>query len=92
MALSDSSGYKNTKMVCVVGDELRDSLNQYSEKPMLSLNSNRIVDQGETNSIVKFQAILFVNASTGSWTLVERHSENLYCIAALGEQLKPFGQ
>jgi hypothetical protein len=40
----------------------------------------------------KYETRLFVNSSTGTWTLVERREDDLYCVSALGEQLKPIKQ
>lgn len=80
--------YSDTKIVCSKGSVVFPTLNNYSEIPMLSMVSYRRSEMGQT----KYETRLFVNSSTGTWTLVERREDDLYCVSALGEQLKPIKQ
>lgn len=85
---SDEPVYADTKIVCVKGTVLFSALKNYNEIPMLSMLSYRRSEMGQTT----YETRLFVNSSTGTWTLVERREGDLYCVSALGEQLKPIMQ
>ena len=84
----DELVYSDTKIVCMKGASLFSALTKYNEIPMLSMLSYRRSEMGQTN----YETRLFVNSSTGTWTLVERREGDLYCVSALGEQLKPIMQ
>ena len=81
--------YAETKIVCVTQEILFPTINSYGEQPMLSLNSKRITPVGQEQQNSQYPSILFANPSTGTWTLVERHGENVFCVVGVGEGLKP---
>jgi hypothetical protein len=81
--------YADTKIVCVPDEILKSSLSSYGEQPMLSLSSRRIAQSNDNRENREYPSVLFGNASTGSWTLVERQGEDIYCIIGVGENLKP---
>jgi hypothetical protein len=73
---------------CAGEDGLMAMLKEYQEKPMLIGTSTR--RQGGQSW--DFPVVLFTNASTGSWTLVEEHGPDLYCAVAMGGDIRPFYQ
>ena len=87
---NESAMYATTKIVCVSQDILYPTLNQYGEQPVLSMDSRRITEIGQQTDDRQYPAILFANASSGTWTLVEKHNESSYCVIAVGNSLKPY--
>jgi hypothetical protein len=85
----DEPMYAQTKIVCVNGVQLFSALQNFGEIPMVSMVSYRATEVGKKRDTSTFETRLFANPSTGTWTLVERHDVDLYCVSALGEQLKP---
>lgn len=69
-----------TKIVCVAAEELTPVLNKYQEQPVLKFSSMRVIG----NSQGYLQAVLYMNPTTKTWTLVEQWAEDLYCIIAIG--------
>ena len=81
--------YQDTKIVCANGSVLFDVLKKYGEVPMLSLISYRTLETDQNGDASQLDSRLFSNPSTGTWTLVERHKCDLYCVVGIVEQLKP---
>lgn len=86
----DAPVYADTKIVCVNSAMMFSSLKKFGEIPMLSMISYRTTVEGQERNTATYETRLFVNTSTGTWTLVERHDADTYCVTGLGEQLKPF--
>jgi hypothetical protein len=63
---------------CISGEELTELTNQYKELPFVRGISS------EGTSVV-----VFANPSTGSFTIVERKGENVYCSLAVGVGFAP---
>ncbi len=74
-----------TKLVCVSAQELTPVLEKFQEKPILKFSSHRVVG----NSQGYLQAVLYMNPSTKTWTLVEQWAEDLYCIVSIGSDAEP---
>lgn len=70
-----------TRIVCVAEEQLTPVLNKYQEKPVLKFSSIRMIG----NSQGYLQAVLYMNLTTKTWTLVEQWADDLYCIVAIGE-------
>jgi len=85
---SDQMSYQDTKIVCVGAPVLFDTLKKYGEIPMLSLTSYRTLATDQNDNASQLDSRLFANPSTGTWTMVERHEGDLYCVIGIGEQLK----
>jgi hypothetical protein len=81
--------YQDTKIVCASSSVLFEALKKYGEIPMLSLVSYRTLATNQDGNASQLDSRLFANPSTGTWTLVERHDGDLYCVIGIGEQLKP---
>lgn len=74
-----------TKIVCVTEQELTPVLTKYQEQPVLKFSSMRVI--GNTQGYL--QSVLYMNATTKTWTLVEQWSDDLYCIVAIGVDAEP---
>lgn len=86
---SDQPVYRDTKIVCASGSVLFETLKDYGEIAMISLISYRNLATNQDVDTSRLDSKLFANPSTGTWTLVERHGNDLYCVIGIGEQLKP---
>ena len=64
--------------------ELLAMLREYDEKAVLMMSSHRMVSRQE----VSVPAVLFINSTTLTWSLVEQVSEDVYCVVAQGEQIR----
>jgi hypothetical protein len=89
LEVSDQPVYQDTKIVCASSSVLFEALKKYGEIPMLSLISYRTLATNQDGNASQLDSRLFANPSTGTWTLVERHDGDLYCVIGIGEQLKP---
>ena len=81
-----------TKIICTEDKVIYSSLDEYGEKPLLHMISHRKINDGTEESINSYPTILFVNPNTGTWTLVEKHTENILCVVTIGQQLKPYSR
>lgn len=81
-----------TKIICTEDKVIYSSLDEYGEKPMVHMVSHRKINDGTEESINSYPTILFVNPNTGTWTLVEKHTENILCVVTIGQQLKPYSR
>lgn len=84
--------FVQNRMVCVQAEVLYSSLDEYGEKPLMHMVSHRRINDGVEENIDSYPTIMFVNPRTGTWSLVEKHSENVLCILAIGQQMKPYGR
>lgn len=91
LALGSAAQAQNQPTVpveCAGEEALMAMLKEYQEKPMLIGTSTR----RRGGQAWDFPVVLFTNASTGSWTLVEEHGPDLYCAVAMGGDIRPFYQ
>jgi hypothetical protein len=65
-------------MVCVNGVELTELTNEYKEVPFV----RGITSAGES-------LVIFVNPTTGSFTILERKDVDTYCALAVGVGFEP---
>lgn len=64
---------------CISGEELTGLTNEYKELPFV-----RGISSPDGLSVV-----VFANPATGSFTIVERKGENIYCALAVGVGFEP---
>ncbi len=81
-----------SKMVCVRAEVVYSSLDEYGEKPMMHMISHRRTNDENGESVNSYPTIMFVNPNTGTWSLVEKHTENILCIIGIGQQIRPYGR
>lgn len=67
---------------CGTSSELEAFLKEYKEVPMLRMISER---NGSENVV-----IFFVNSSSGTYTIVEKISEDKFCMLNSGKNIKPY--
>lgn len=63
---------------CISGEELTQLTNQYRELPFV----RGVTSEGNL-------VVIFVNAQTRTFTILERHNANTYCALALGAGFEP---
>lgn len=71
---------------CADWELLKATLQRFQELPMMTMNSVRDIGGQPTD----LEAVLFGNARTGTWTLVEQVGPDLFCITGMGDQIRPF--
>lgn len=81
MAAPQTATYET---VCVGPDDLAKTVNEFKELPFVRGLSTPL-SQNET----KLSIVIFANPKTGTFTIVERASEKLYCILAVGGGFEP---
>ena len=59
-------------------------LNKHGETPMLRMTSSR--DE------LSLQAIMFVNPTTHTYTILEQVADNMYCVTGAGEHVTPYNK
>ena len=67
-------------LVCESWPVVREVINNSAERPLLRGVSNR----GINNELVQFETIIFVNPDSGSFTVVERWNDELFCVVQSG--------
>lgn len=71
---------------CMTEPQLKKLLSQYNESPMLNMYSTRILNE---TTIRTSPTTLYANPKEGSWTLVEKSTEELHCVIAAGMGITP---
>ena len=71
---------------CVNINTLAKLLEEFQEKPAMTMLSNRASD----DEIAANALVLFINYETKTWTLAEQISSNRYCVIATGENISPY--
>lgn len=66
--------------LCSSFKEVESTLNQFEERPVFAGHSFRIVE----TSVIKVEFIMFHNYKTKTYTIVERHGSDLFCIVSFG--------
>lgn len=70
--------------VCLSAKDLTSTINDFKEIPYVRGLSNPI---GQPES--KLSLVIFANPTTGTFTIAEKASDNLYCILAIGSNFQP---
>lgn len=84
----DKMEIRTFQTTCVTLNYLNKIAEQYDELPILRADSVR-KDDGED---VSYVAVLYMNMKTKSWTLVEKISDNSYCVMGVGNGMEPVSQ
>ena len=71
---------------CMTESQLNNLLQKYNEKPMFKMSSTRILSE---NMVKNSPTTLYANPKEGSWTLVEKSTDELYCVVATGMGITP---
>jgi hypothetical protein len=71
---------------CMGEKKLNMLMQKYNESPMMTMTSTRILNE---KMIRNSPTILFANPKEGSWTLVEKATDELYCVVATGVGITP---
>lgn len=71
---------------CMNELQLNNLLQKYNEKPMFRMSSTRILSE---NMVKNSPTTLYANPKEGSWTLVEKSTDELYCVVATGMGITP---
>ena len=71
---------------CMTEPQLKNLLQKYNEKPMFKMASTRILSE---NMVKNSPTTLYANPKEGSWTLVEKSTEDLHCVIAAGMGITP---
>ena len=69
--------------VCVTIGDLAKTLDEYEELPLVRGLGNSLVDGSS------FPVVVFANGKTGTFTITQRKSKDLYCILAVGTNFQP---
>jgi len=75
---------QNVETICLNSNELTETINEFKELPYVR-GSSMPISQDD----VKFSLVIFVNPSTGSFTIVEKRSDDSYCVIAIGTGFAP---
>lgn len=70
--------------MCLDRDTMQKVLSDNKEEPFATGVGHRVSEGAK----VYHPVVIFVNAKTGSWTLVEITSENMYCITSVGSKMQ----
>ena len=73
-------------VLCLKKNELIKALNGFSEKPLITGFSSRLDEKGEVELL---EFIIFVNPDTKSYTVVEIHEKDKFCVLSAGIDFKP---
>lgn len=73
-------------VVCLKKNELIKTLNGFSEKPIITGFSSRLDAKGELELL---EFIIFANPDTKSYTVVEIHGKDKFCVLSAGIDFKP---
>lgn len=75
----------NLPVFCLNYNSLDATLTEWDEIPFVRGKSFRETGAGE----IKNSLVLFVNAKTKTWTLVEKFRDSKYCVLAVGTDFEP---
>ena len=70
--------------ICLNGKDLTNTVNEFKEIPFVRGLSVPLTQQER-----KLSLVIFANPTTGSFTIVEKAGEDLYCILAIGGGFEP---
>lgn len=75
----------NLPVYCINYNSLDSTLSEWDEIPFVRGKSFRENSSGEIRNAL----VLFVNANKRTWTLVEKFSDDKYCVLAAGTDFEP---
>ena len=78
----------NIPTACTTTEALAELLVEYDETPALTMTSVRA--SKEQNKPTTNPTLMFINYETKSWTLIERMSDNVFCIIGAGGSATPY--
>lgn len=78
--LSLAQSKHNLEVECFTRSDLALLLTEYGENPFAIGSTLRIDNRGADESFL----IVFLNAKTQTWTIVEKSKNNLYCVLSAG--------
>jgi hypothetical protein len=70
--------------ICFNGKDLTNTVNEFKEIPFVRGLSVPLTQQER-----KLSLVIFANPTTGTFTIVEKAAEDLYCIIAIGGGFEP---
>ena len=70
--------------MCLNGNDLVESINEFKELPYV-----RGISTPFDKEDAKLSLVIFLNPTTGTFTIVEKAGNNLYCILAVGGGFEP---
>jgi hypothetical protein len=75
---------KTYQAMCLDSKDLISTIDEFKELPYVRGISTPLAEQDSNTSLV-----VFLNPTTGTFTIVEKVADNLYCILAVGGGFKP---
>jgi hypothetical protein len=75
---------KTIQTMCLNAKDLTDTVNEFKELPYV-----RGISTPFDKEDAKMSLVVFLNPTTGTFTIVEKASDNLYCILAVGGGFEP---
>jgi hypothetical protein len=72
------------KTVCINSKDLAGTIDDFKEIPFVRGVSTPIMEGAGASVLV-----IFANPTTGTFTIVERTGEDLYCVLAIGSSFEP---
>ncbi len=82
---SDLAQYP-TELVCSNENKIMTVLKENGEEPLIRSLALRQVGGVIVNNV----SILFVNAQTRTWTVVEKFTDDMFCVVSLGTDAVPY--
>jgi hypothetical protein len=75
---------KTYQAMCLDSKDLTSTIDEFKEIPYVRGTNTPLAEQDSKTSLV-----VFVNPTTGTFTIVEKVADNLYCIMAVGGGFQP---
>jgi hypothetical protein len=75
---------KTIQTLCLNGNDLGETINEFKELPYV-----RGISTPFDKEDAKLSLVIFLNPTTGTFTIVEKAGNNLYCILAVGGGFEP---
>jgi len=75
---------KTIQTMCLNGNDLGETINEFKELPYV-----RGISTPFDKEDAKLSLVIFLNPTTGTFTIVEKAGNNLYCILAVGGGFEP---
>jgi hypothetical protein len=75
---------KTIQTICLNSNDLTDTVGEFKELPYVRGISTPLAEPD-----VKMSLVVFLNPTTGTFTIVEKAGDNLYCILAVGGGFEP---
>jgi hypothetical protein len=83
LAFANTIAELNT--ICIDSAELTATVNEFEELPFVRGLGKSLSDA----TADPISIVVFANAKTGTFTIVQRQSSNLYCVLAVGDKFEP---